>query len=120
MSKRDFSIYFLHMRDHAQEAARIAEGRQRVDLDREPMLRYALLHLICILGEAANRIPEPRRSAYPAIPWRDIIGMRNALIHGYDSVNKDRLWNTVQMELPRLIGLLNAAISDMRDTEGER
>ena len=64
--------------------------------------QFAIIHALEIIGEAAKQIPVQVRDEYPDIPWRDIAGMRDRLIHGYFSVNLERLWNTVQTDLPRL------------------
>jgi uncharacterized protein with HEPN domain len=62
----------------------------------------ALLKLVEIVCEAATRIPEPMQAAHPGIPWRGIIGTRNRLIHGYDAVDYDILWNIVTVDFPLL------------------
>ena len=67
------------------------------------MLELSLVRLIEIVGEAAARVSLERRTLYPSIPWREVIGMRNRLVHGYDSVDLDVLWDTVELDLPPLI-----------------
>lgn len=110
MSRHDNRAYQLHMRDHTREALDIAKGRRRSDLDADRTLRYALLHLVCIVGEAATRVSEEERMLHPAIPWRSIIATRNRLIHGYDSIDADTLWTTVELDLPRLLRELERAL----------
>ena len=83
MSRHDDRVCLAHMRDHAQTALDIMDGKSREDLESELTLRYALLHLVCIIGEAANRVSESGQEKYGDIAWRDIIGTRNRLIHGY-------------------------------------
>ena len=56
-----------------------------------------------IVGEAANRLSTEDQSRYPSIPWKAIVGMRNRLIHGYDAIDLDVLWDTVQIDLPELV-----------------
>jgi len=70
-------------------------GKKREDLGVERMLELSLVRLIEIVGEAAARVSPERRTRYPSIPWREVIGMRNRLVHGYDSVDFDVLWDTV-------------------------
>jgi uncharacterized protein with HEPN domain len=62
--------------------------------------------LIEIVGEAANRVPDFIRAKYPEFPWMQMIGARNRLIHGYDSVDFDILWTIVNHDLPSVIAQL--------------
>lgn len=110
MSRHDDTVYLRHMLDHAGTAVDLAQGKQRADLDADPALRYALLHLICILGEAANRVSPAGRSKHPYVLWRDMISMRNMLIHGYDVVDLDMLWKTITTDLPAVIRSLRDAL----------
>lgn len=66
------------------------------------MLELALVRLLEIIGEAANRLSEECRSSHNAIPWSQIISLRNRLIHGYDSVDLDILWEILTTDLPQL------------------
>jgi len=94
------------MLDFAQKAIAISYGRKRTDLDEDLTFNLALTHLIEIIGEAANRVPEEFQEDHAEIPWAQIIGMRNRLIHGYDEVDLDFLWSVVQKDLPGLIAQL--------------
>jgi uncharacterized protein with HEPN domain len=69
-----------------------------------------LTRLLEIIGEAANRVPDENRAEYPQLPWLQMIGLRNRLIHGYDSVDFDILWVIIQKDLPDLIGQLEEII----------
>ncbi|MGB2936947.1 MAG: DUF86 domain-containing protein [Phycisphaerae bacterium] len=90
------------MLDHAREAVEMAAGRSREDLDHDRQLNLALVRLLEVIGEAASRVPPEECRRRPGIPWRDVVGLRNRLIHGYDDVNFDILWTIVQDDLPPL------------------
>ena len=62
-----------------------------------------------IIGEAARRISEETRKAYPNLPWREMIGMRNFLIHDYDDVDIHIVWKTVKKDLPDLLDKMKSA-----------
>jgi uncharacterized protein with HEPN domain len=99
------------MLDHAREAVALVQGKRRVDLDSDRLLNLALVRLLEIIGEAANRIPEEEQARYPQIPWPQIVSLRNRLIHGYDSVDFDILWQIVAEDLPPLIASLEGIVS---------
>ncbi len=107
MSKRDVTITLRQMLDYSEKAVTLSRSRKRNDLDEDLTFNLALTRLIEIIGEAANRVPEGFQEDHPEIPWMEIVGMRNRLIHGYDEVDFDFLWNVVRNDLPRLIKQLN-------------
>ena len=76
-------IRIQHMIDAAREAIGFAEGKSRKSLDADPMLARALMHAILEIGEAAARTSEVGRGRAPNVPWAQIVGMRNVLIHVY-------------------------------------
>ena len=106
MSKRNDTSSLKHMLDHARELSAFAHGRSARDLERDRTFELAVMRLLEVIGEAARRVSESTRAAHPEIPWADIWGMRNALIHVYDEVDHDRVWQTIQVDLPILISQL--------------
>lgn len=64
------------------------------------LLQDAVIHRLEIIGDAAKNIPEDFRNAHPEIPWKEIAGLRDILIHAYFQVNIDRVWNVMKHELP--------------------
>jgi uncharacterized protein with HEPN domain len=106
MSKRDPETALRQILTHAREAVALTQGKTRADLDHDRLLNLALTRLVEILGEAANRIPEEVQAQYPELPWLQMIGARNRLIHGYDSVDFDILWVIVSHDLPVLTSQL--------------
>ena len=67
------------------------------------MLQFAVLHAIAIVGEAANRLSPGFRQAHPTIPWGEIIGTRNRIIHGYDDVKLDIIWDIAAEKIHPLL-----------------
>jgi uncharacterized protein with HEPN domain len=106
MSKHDDTISFRHMLDHAREAVDMITGKTPEDFRRDRIFELALIRLVEIVGEAGGRVSEVGQADTPEIPWREVIGMRNRLIHGYDSVDLAVLWDTVELDLPPLIDQL--------------
>ena len=103
MSQHDDQVYLKHMLDHAREAVEMVAGKTQADLAQHRMLELALIRLVEIIGEAATRIDNELKASNPQVPWREIIGMRNRLTHGYDTVDLKVLWDTIAEDLPPLI-----------------
>lgn len=106
MSQHEDTVRLRHMLANAQEAHALIRGRSRADLDADHLLELGLTRLLEIVGEAANRVSEEMQQQHPEIPWRQIISLRHRLIHGYDAVDLDILWDIVQYDLPPLIAAL--------------
>ena len=100
------SIRLRHMLDAAKEALSFTSGKSRTDLESNRMLVLSLVKDIEIIGEAASQVSEEFKASYPQIPWQEIIGMRNRLIHVYFDVDLDVLWSTVTKNLPQLVAEL--------------
>jgi uncharacterized protein with HEPN domain len=112
MSKRDPEVALRQILSHAREAVEISQGKTRGDLDQNRLLNLALTRLLEIIGEAANRVPDEVQEKHPQLPWLQMIGARNRLIHGYDSVDFDILWNIVREDLPILITQLDDILGE--------
>lgn len=106
----DDLVRIKHMLDAAREAQSFAEGRSRQELTGDRQLTLSLVKCVEIVGEAASRVSEDAKTELPSLPWLDIIGMRNRLIHAYYDVNLDILWDTVTSELPGLVAELEEAV----------
>jgi uncharacterized protein with HEPN domain len=111
MSRDDPQVRLRHMLDYSREAVALLRDRKRADLDSERALGLAILRCVEIVGEAASRVPVDIQQRYPNIPWPQIIGMRNRLVHGYDIVDYDIVWSTVTQDLPPLITELEKIFS---------
>ena len=103
-------VRLQHMLDAAREALSFAGGKARGDLDTDRMLVLALTRDLEIIGEAASRVTSECQDSYPNIPWRDVIGMRNWLVHAYFDVDLDILWDTIVDDLPPLAVELEKAV----------
>ena len=111
MPKRNRYLPLHHMLDHAREAVTLTQGKSRADLEHERLLELALVRLLEVIGEAASRVPDEDCARYAEIPWPQIVGLRNRLIHGYDAVDMDILWQIIEYDLPPLIAALEAILS---------
>jgi uncharacterized protein with HEPN domain len=110
MSRHEDELRLRHMLRYSREIMALAQGKARAALDRERLLNLALVRLIEIVGEAACRVSAETHASHPEIPWAQITNMRNRLIHGYDSVDFDILWQTVIEDIPELAAVLEAIV----------
>jgi uncharacterized protein with HEPN domain len=116
----DDATRLRHMRDAAEEALAFVEGKQRDDLDADRQLVLALTKCIEIVGEAASQITVQTKQQCADIPWRQIVGMRNRLIHAYFNVDLDILWDTVVHNLLPLLDALEKIIPPDVPDRGDR
>ena len=112
MTQRKDKVRLRHMLDYSRKAVAMIEGRAREDLNRNEMLCLALTRAVEIIGEASTRISQASQQRHGQIPWPEIIGLRNRLVHGYDAVDVDILWDIVQQDLPPLIERLEAIVQE--------
>ena len=112
MSRHDPMVSVRHMLEHAREAVEMTRNRSRADLDTDRKLNLALVRLVEVIGEAATRVPGDFRLRHPDLPWRDVSDLRNRLIHGYDTVDFDRVWVIVAQDIPPLIRQLERILEE--------
>lgn len=94
------------MVEAAKTAVGFAADRTREDLSSDEMLRFALVKLVEIVGEAAKQVTEDTRERYPRVAWAEAARMRDRLVHHYFDINLDILWSTVTEDLPALLETL--------------
>ncbi|RME70149.1 MAG: DUF86 domain-containing protein [Chloroflexi bacterium] len=86
-----------------------------VDYDRfatDFMINFVVIRALEIVGEATKRLPGFLREQYPAIPWRDMAGMRDRIIHGYDTVDLRIVWQVIKQDIPVVKPLLQQILKD--------
>lgn len=111
MSKLDDTTRLRHMLDAALKAKGFIQGLSRQDLDSNEMLVLALVKLLEIIGEAGGRVSADTQAQLPQIPWPQLVGMRNRLIHAYFDTDIDIVWTTVFSDLDALIPPLKQFLS---------
>jgi uncharacterized protein with HEPN domain len=105
MSNDDL-VRIKHILDASEESVKFLENRQRRELDTDRMLSLSLVRLLEIIGEAARGVSIQVREKYPNIPWKQMAGIRDRLIHGYFDVDMEIVWKTVKEDIPPLINQL--------------
>lgn len=106
MPPRDPGFRIADILHEAEKILRyVAElDRRRFELDERTV--DAVLKCLAVIGEAASRLPDSVTARYPSVPWKDLRGMRNIVIHEYFGVSLDVVWRTATVDVPELIAAL--------------
>lgn len=107
---REDSAYLLDMLLAARDAVSFTEDMSFDDFVRDRRTQLSVLKAVEIVGEAAARVSEDVHRASPDIPWREIVGMRNRLVHVYFDIDLPLVWDTVRRDLPDLITRLEPLV----------
>ena len=95
---------------------------EKETFEQNPILQDAVIRRLTIIGEATKRLSEAFRLSHPEIPWKQIAGMRDVVVHNYDQVLMDKIWEVIQGDIPVLIKHVEPLIppdeSDMGHGEG--
>ena len=112
MAQRSYDDYLSDILEAARLAQTFIDGVTFEEFSRNVEKYYAVTRALEIIGEAAAHIPEEMRERYPDVPWSQMVGMRNVLIHGYSGVSTAVLWRTVKEDIPTLKKALEGVIGD--------
>lgn len=107
---REEAAYFLDMFLAGQDAISHAAGLSKRQFEKSRLHQDAVVKALEVIGEAAARISLSTRDVHADIPWGQIIGMRNRLVHAYFELNLDIVWETVQVDVPVLVKKLEPLI----------
>ena len=101
-SKRVYADYLQDIVDAARKARRFVEGMDFDAFAANDEKVFAVIRALEIIGEAAKKVPKAVQKRCPEVPWPEVAGMRDKLIHGYFGVNLRQGWETVIGDLPSL------------------
>ena len=116
--KREYLDYLQDMLDAMGKVQRIVAGITKQELIDDFEKDWAVRYGLQVIGEAANRIPREIQGIYSHIPWKSIIGMRNAMAHGYDRMLYDKVWETIKEDIPRDQPLIAAMLEAEKKRRG--
>ena len=100
--QRQCRFYINDMIEFAGKVLAYTSGLDQAGFVASGLTYDATLRNLELIGEAATHIPDGVRTAHPEIPWREIVGMRHHLVHGYDAVDYDILWTVATEDFPPL------------------
>lgn len=119
MSYKDWRVRIDDMLEAIGRCQSYVAGLDSTAFANDSRSQDAVARNLEIIGEAASKMPEPVREAFPLIPWQQMAEMRHILIHEYHSVDPDILLRTVHNDLPPLVPMLQAALDDAQGPDGE-
>ena len=99
---RDYLAYLNDIYEAINKGISFIDKMSYEDFSKDEKTQYALIRAIEVIGEASNRIPPEIKTKSQEIPWREMGGMRNLLIHDYFGVNTQVVWETAKKDLPEL------------------
>jgi uncharacterized protein with HEPN domain len=100
--KRDIRLFLEDILEGISRIDEYTAGKTQKEFLRDHLVQDAVIRRLEIIGEAAKNIPEDFWANYPNVPWRQIAGLRDVLIHGYFGVNVGRVWLVIENDLPDL------------------
>ncbi len=109
---RDPTVYIDDILDAMEKAEAFAAGMSYAQFEDDVRTIYAVIRALEIIGEAVKRLPAEFRERYPLIPWKDMAGMRDKIIHGYDVIDLRIVWKTVKEDIPRIRPLLRRILQE--------
>lgn len=108
--------YLIDILEAARIVVRYVSGKSLDEFTEDTQCQDAVIRRFILIGEAANRISTETQERYPQIPWREMIDMRNLVVHDYEGIDLLIVWDTAHQDLPKLIRSLEE-ISDISDSE---
>lgn len=100
----------LDVLDSARLAIQYLEGKTLEAFVRDVQLQDSVIRRLAVIGEAARRVSDEARTRHDQIPWRMMIAMRNVMVHEYDDIDPQVVWETVRDKLPGLVAILGSIV----------
>jgi len=100
--KRDMDLFIEDILNSIKNIEEFSQNLNKEKFSKDILRQSAIVRQLEIIGEAVKNIPDSFRKKYPKIPWKDIAGFRDILSHAYFGVNLDRVWNIIEIDLPKL------------------
>ena len=116
---REFLDYIEDVLTSMDKAEKFVQGMSYDDFLADDKTSFATLRALEIIGEAVKKVPPAVRNRYPDIPWTEMAGMRDKLIHDYFGVNLQTVWDTVKKDIPALKPKFKQVYQDYSDNEAE-
>jgi len=111
---RNHSLYLTDILEALESIQSFVEGMGFEDFKQDNKTSSAVIRKFEVIGEAAKRVPESIKQKYPSVPWKEMAGMRDKLIHFYFGVNYDLLWQTIENRIPEIKPVISQILGDLK------
>ncbi|PKB67768.1 MAG: hypothetical protein BZY81_03825 [SAR202 cluster bacterium Io17-Chloro-G4] len=115
--QRSYRDYLRDILQATEEALEFVQGMDHSNFSSDRKTNLAVVRSLEIIGEAARHVPLAVRRRHPLVPWQDMVGMRNKLIHQYYGVDSQVLWRTLQEDLPPLRDVIRGILGEMESED---
>ncbi len=115
--KRNLTLYLKDILEAMESIEKFVEGMSFEDFRMDDKTSSAVIRKFEVIGEASRNIPNSIRRKYPDIPWKELVGFRDKLIHFYFGIKYEIVWDTIKIEIPKLKPRLKAILSEFEKGE---
>lgn len=116
---RDLKLYIKDILAAMDAIEKFVEGMEFDEFQQDDKTSSAVIRKFEIIGEATKHVPESLRQKHIKIPWKQLAGMRDKLIHFYFGVNYDLVWDTLKGRIPSLKPMMHQVLKDLEDENQE-
>ena len=111
--KRDLRLFIKDILENIEDIESFSECLTKQDFEENKLKQNAIIRSLEIIGEAVKNIPKSFRKRYPKVPWRDIAGLRDIMIHAYFGILLERVWGVIKKDLPVLKKQIKKILNDL-------
>ena len=110
---RDISLYVKDILQNMRDAEEFIQELSYDQFQSDKKTLNAVMRSIEVIGEAAKKVPDTIRTKYPSVPWKEMAGMRDKIIHFYFGVDREAVWLVVKERIPALKPLIEQVLRDL-------